>query len=509
TNFNGLIAITQIGGDLFIGTFFYGGNSVLNNLSGLESLTYVAGDVKILNNPVLTSLMGLDNLASIGSRLLLSGNPLPSLAGLENLTSIGNRLYINRINTLTNLTGLENLTSIGSSISISENDALTSLTGLENLTSIGSSISISDNYALTSLTGLDNIAAESIEDLSIFDNSALSNCSVQCICDYLASPNGVVIVNNNATGCNNPSEIADGCGFTIPCLPFGNYYFNTQADIDSFQTSYPGCTILQGLVIIHGDNITNLNGLNAVTSFENDLQIMLNPALTNLTGLNNVNFVGNFLFISQNNALISLTGLDNLVSIGQDFHISSNESLMDITALTSLNSIGNSLSFVYNWELTSLSGLDNIDSASILALTIRNNYSLSDCDAQSICNYLASPNGLISIQDNATGCNSPEEVTAACLVDVSEQLSNPLLTAYPNPFTTSTTFSYTLDKLSTVTLNIYNPQGQLIERIEQGQPKGEQQIQWNAEGLPAGMYYFRIQAGGMAGGGKIIKISDI
>jgi hypothetical protein len=31
---------------------------------------------------------------------------------------------------------------------------------------------------------------------------------------------------------------------------------------------------------------------------------------------------------------------------------------------------------------------------------------------------------------------------------------------------------------------------------------------WNAEGLPAGMYYFRIQAGDKVGGGKMIKVND-
>ena len=490
-NLNGLNVVTYIGGNLFIGTFFYGGNSVLTNLTGLEGLTYVAGDVKILINPVLTSLMGLDNLTSIGLFLSISGNPLNSLAGLANLTSIGSSLYISRINTLTSLTGLENLTNIGGSISISENDALTSLTGLENLTNIGGSISISENEALSSLTGLDNIAVESIEDLSIFDNSALSNCSVQNICDYLASPNGVVVVKNNSTGCNTPPEIADGCGITLPCLPFGNYYFNTQADIDSFQTNYPECTILQGYVSIHGDDITNLNGLNMITSFGNDLFIGLNPALTSLTGLNMVNYIGRILYIGQNNALISLTGLGSLISIGQDFYISSNENLMDITALTSLKSINNNhLSIVFNPALTSLSGLDNIDSASILGLTIRNNYSLSDCAAQSICDYLASPNGLINIHDNATGCNSPEEVIAACLVGISEQLSNPQLTAYPNPFTTSTTIEYELTEPSHVQLTIYNAIGETIFMSEDGiMPQGIHSFTWTPDRLPKGMYY--------------------
>ena len=76
----------------------------------------------------------------------------------------------------------------------------------------------------------------------------------------------------------------------------------------------------------------------------------------------------------------------------------------------------------------------------------------------------------------------------------------------PNPFTSSTALYYTLDKPSNVTISIFNPQGQLIEKIEQEQPQGEQRVYWNAEGLPAGMYYFRIQAGDMMGSGKVVKM---
>lgn len=77
---------------------------------------------------------------------------------------------------------------------------------------------------------------------------------------------------------------------------------------------------------------------------------------------------------------------------------------------------------------------------------------------------------------------------------------------YPNPFTTSTTLSYTLDKPCNVQFTIYNLQGKIVEIIQKNQEKGEQQVQWNAEGLPAGMYYFRIQAGDKTGSGKMIKM---
>jgi len=75
---------------------------------------------------------------------------------------------------------------------------------------------------------------------------------------------------------------------------------------------------------------------------------------------------------------------------------------------------------------------------------------------------------------------------------------------FPNPFTTSTTFSYTLLKTYTAVIKIFNSQGQQVEEIVQEQPNGPHEVRWNAEGLPAGMYYFRIQAGEQIGTGKLV-----
>jgi hypothetical protein len=168
-------------------------------------------------NPVLTSLTGLGNLTSIGDYLYIFDNALlTSLTGLENLDSIGGDLFICCSNTLTSLMGMDNLTSIGGNLIIGHpeiygNPALTSLTGLNNLTSIGGGIGIVGNSALTSLIGLDNIDAGSISDLTIHINNSLSTCAVQCICDYLASPNGTIDIFGNATGCSSPEEVELAC----------------------------------------------------------------------------------------------------------------------------------------------------------------------------------------------------------------------------------------------------------------------------------------------------------
>ena len=81
-----------------------------------------------------------------------------------------------------------------------------------------------------------------------------------------------------------------------------------------------------------------------------------------------------------------------------------------------------------------------------------------------------------------------------------------VFSVHPNPFTTSTTLSYTLDEPENVQFTVYNVQSRIVYQMQEKQSKGEQRIQWNAEGLPSEMYYFRIQAGEQVGGGKMVKM---
>jgi len=450
---------TSIEGDVIIN------GADITNLSGLSMLTSIGGSLSIGYyendcNPHLTSLSGLNGLTHIGSYLQIMENlALSNLSGLNSLTNIGGDFNIIN-NTLSTLAGLQNLNSIGGSLVIEGNYSLLSLEGLYNLSSIGNQIYITANNALTSLAGLNNINAASIYDLNIFNNNALSDCAVQSICNYLASPNGVIGIINNAVGCNTPPEIAADCGITLPCLPYGNYFFNSQAEIDNFQTNYPGCASLQGNVFIDGDDILNLNGFNVVTSFEYNLSIADNPVLANLSGLDSVVYIGNSLLIGgnpmltsiaalanlnyvgagfsieNNKVLPSVTGLESLETIGSDLYIGGNDKLTSLTGLASLDSIGQSLSIIGNKILPNLSGLENLEAGSIIGLNIYNNKLLTACNVQSVCDYLAAPNAGVLIYSNALGCNSPLEIIAACTVGSSymEATGNGIA-LYPNPAT--------------------------------------------------------------------------
>ena len=139
-------------------------------------------------------------------------------------------------------------------------------------------------------------------------------------------------------------------------------YFTSQAQIDSFQISYPGCTEIDGNVDIYGNDITNLNGLNVLTTIGGRLGISDLPVLTNLMGLENLVYIGGHLMFVSNEALTSFTGLDNLASIGGDLWVYYNPALTSFTGLENLASIGGDHWIMYNEVLTSLTGLEGLGS---------------------------------------------------------------------------------------------------------------------------------------------------
>lgn len=78
--------------------------------------------------------------------------------------------------------------------------------------------------------------------------------------------------------------------FSQGCLP-DSVKFYSQSEIDSFQVNYPGCTEIEGHLVINGYAlITNLNGLDVLTSVGGNLVIEY-CNIINLAGLNNLNSI--------------------------------------------------------------------------------------------------------------------------------------------------------------------------------------------------------------------------
>ncbi len=448
SNLTGLENVISVGGNLDVWS-----NLELTSLAELEQLNSVGGRVYFYRNDLLQNLSGI-NLQAINGNLIIDANyALEDLSGLENLQTIGGILNIEDNNALINMNGLENLNSISGDLIIENNESMINMNSLENLNFIGGNLKINYNDNLTSLTGLANIDANSIHNLSIIDNPLLSACSAGSICDYLSAPNGVVEINNNNTGCNNPSQIANDCGFAMPCLPYGSYYFFTQQEIDEFQMAYPNCHALNGLVQITGDSITNLSGLSVIDTVSGILNIWHNASLTNLNGLENLSLVGD------------------------------------------------RINICYNSTLSDLSGIKNIDMSSLNKLDISGNAQLSICAHESICDYLTNPSAYATFFNNAPGCSSYSEVTEACQsisVEENDNLPYCQLHCIPNPVYSSTNICVVLNEPCTLKLRIFDFTGREIKELHSGSiSAGTHYFSWDAGNYRKGAYLLKLQADGM------------
>jgi len=181
----------------------------------------------------------------------------------------------------------------------------------------------------------------------------------------------------------------------------------TQADIDNFSTTNPGCTFIDGSMFL-GPGVNDLSGLSNVTEVR-DFFVIQDTDLTDLSGLN-VEKVGITLALQGNSLLTSLNGAQSLDSI-------------------------NTLGIIGNPILTDISALENVVITKALpnssAVFIENNAALSDCAINSICNAIIEfPNGAdVTINNNLAGgeCISKPVVDSVCMaltIEVCDGIDN-------------------------------------------------------------------------------------
>ena len=90
---------------------------------------------------------------------------------------------------------------------------------------------------------------------------------------------------------------------------------------------------------------------------------------------------------------------------------------------------------------------------------------LTKCEILSICEYLTIPNANVDIQDNASGCNSQEEVEEACDSQGIGAYRLPTFTLHPNPADNGS-INITLDTPHNLHLTCFNTFGQQVHHQE-------------------------------------------
>ena len=78
---------------------------------------------------------------------------------------------------------------------------------------------------------------------------------------------------------------------------------------------------------------------------------------------------------------------------------------------------------------------------------------------------------------------------------------------YPNPFNPRTTIRFSLPRSGEVSLKIFNLLGEEVATLVSGRvDAGTHAVQWDATGLPSGVYFYRLQAGDFTETRKLVLV---
>ncbi len=175
----------RINGDVVIAEDVAG---TITNLDGLSQVKSIKGSLHIQDNTMLNNLNGLSQLILVDGTLSLSNNAI-----------------------LPNVNGLSQMKAIFGNIQITQNALLDNVIGLNGVLQIEGSVEVDNNAVLNSISGLKNIAASSLTGFTISNNTALGECAIFSLCDYLEMPGSSVTITNNAVDCNSVATVNTAC----------------------------------------------------------------------------------------------------------------------------------------------------------------------------------------------------------------------------------------------------------------------------------------------------------
>ena len=237
TNLTDLNSVKSIGGSMYIID-----NPLLNSLAGLDNIDTISGHFFIQSNLSLVTLGSLHHLRFVGGGLNLYGNTaLVNIDGLDSLNTIGGGFWIDSNGSLSDLSTFSQLESIGSNLEINSSDSIVQLTGLENVHTVGGDLSIYYNNAITDISALANI--ESIGgSVWMFNNPSLTTCAIYPVCNQIFNRPEFLNISDNGPGCNTPLEVELECG-GIPVLATVRLNNNTDCQSDSATTVAEGVLV--------------------------------------------------------------------------------------------------------------------------------------------------------------------------------------------------------------------------------------------------------------------------
>jgi hypothetical protein len=378
-----------------------------------------------------------------------------------------------------------NYTTVTGTLSIS-GSGVTDLSGLSELTNV----KYLDIYytSLTDLNGLQNVT--SIQYLTFFSNNSILNIDAL---SGVSSMNALYINDNNLlSGVNFGSLTGSIPGSTILKM------FEVSKNNSLTEISFPGVTSLDRLRIIDNPLLTDISGLSGLTqigfnSFQTNLSITNNSSLSVFCSFYNL-FNGEGL-----NGFYSITG--NAANPTAD-QIISGGPCIGIFSFTVEELFGMLIERINTLQVNS--GLVNSMLRKVspaFAYYTAGNYKKALSSLHPFMMQVESlyNEGVLTQQemDELTGYGN--DIIAAInnlMLNSGSGTKHLLAQNYPNPFNPVTKIRFFLPDAGNVSVTVYDILGKQIALLldKELQP-GMHECEFNASGIPSGVYFYKITAG--------------
>jgi hypothetical protein len=331
-----LECLTRVGRDLELSSLR------VRSLRGLEALQHVEGSLIVERLDSLVDLRALSAVESVGDDLRVWANPLlATLSGLEGITHV-EQVVVSSNPQLADLEGLSGLTTAGT-VNINRNTSLTNVEGLRNLVSCAL-LALWDLQSLTTLEGLRNLRGAQVEITTapelrtLHGLEQISGATVMIHwLPQLRDLSGLGTVEALSVGGNAMLESLDGIGGVSSSAGFIWLELNPNlVDIGAL-ASVTEC----GFISVENNvSLRDLSGLSQLTRV-GDLRIQENPLRENRDALSQVTAITEEdVDIVQNARLSDLHGLDGVTSVVGRLYIAANPILPTCEAERLVNHIG-------------------------------------------------------------------------------------------------------------------------------------------------------------------------
>ena len=207
--------------------------------------------------------------------------------------------------------------------------------------------------------------------------------------------------------------------------------------------------------VLSNASLTSLGDFSALQSIGRFFNVRNNEALTSLGDFSALQSIGGGFGVRNNEALTSLGDFSALQSIGSFFNVRDNDELTSLGDFSTLQTIGSFFQVFSNDELTSLGGFPMLVSIGSdqddVSISVRENDRLQDCCVltEFLSGATNAVSGQISINNNATGCNSITEVNCDPFLKVDKKVVFVAKTATEGTLEIFSTLRWQLSKPNT------------------------------------------------------------